>query len=267
MAAEIGDLAIVEMLIAENADANYNPSVTAYVYRNTALQFASERGHLDVVQRLLAAGADINATGGTAPPLLLAAQHGHIRIFDILLNAGADLHPTAYRGQTLLHAAESSNNAGMLDRVRAILDSQPQPQEEESQLGHEEGKLCKTCQTASLVKFFHGQNDSDKLSFHSSLTALKASVRTGCPFCCFILRRLNDKQPISLPPSSPVMLDRGKKSGVATCLVLEQYATKWDNEVPDPRERCRADFNFAIEPYQGETTLMTKPNYLLYTRY
>ncbi|KAJ5637678.1 ankyrin [Penicillium lividum] len=59
----------------------------------TALQAASFRGKMGVVQILLGAGADINAHGGLYGTALQAASsNGQTEIFQMLLNAGADDH-------------------------------------------------------------------------------------------------------------------------------------------------------------------------------
>ena len=58
----------------------------------TSLFFASQHGHLKVVQSLLEAGADKNAAteknGSTS--LLVASQQGHLEVVKCLLEAGAD---------------------------------------------------------------------------------------------------------------------------------------------------------------------------------
>ncbi|EXL40290.1 hypothetical protein FOCG_17178, partial [Fusarium oxysporum f. sp. radicis-lycopersici 26381] len=61
-------------------------------YGRTALQAASEGGHIQVVERLLEAGANVNAAaaaryGRTA--LQAASAGGHIQVVKRLLNAGA----------------------------------------------------------------------------------------------------------------------------------------------------------------------------------
>src|ERR1019366_2622233 len=73
----------------------------------TALMAASQNGHLEVVQALLAAKADANAKsrddGTTA--LIIASQKGHVKIVQALLAAGADVNATERKGTTALMAA------------------------------------------------------------------------------------------------------------------------------------------------------------------
>ncbi|MFQ5929039.1 MAG: ankyrin repeat domain-containing protein, partial [Acidobacteriota bacterium] len=72
-AAEQGDTATVEALLAKGADAN-----TQTTGGMTVLILVAQKGHTDAVQALLAKGADLNARdndGGTA--LIHAAENGY----------------------------------------------------------------------------------------------------------------------------------------------------------------------------------------------
>lgn len=273
MAAANGDLAILEMLLTENADVNLNPTGG---WRNTALQSASERGSLDAVKLLLAAAAEVNVTGSTAPPLLLAVRYGHMQVVEHLLAAGADIHATAYQGQTMLQAAEDSGNADMQELVRAALalNPRPQPQDEQPQdeqpLGRGTGPLCEACRTAFLADVFHPRGNFHKVesplrgeslddpwkpkwfTLHPSLIALRASAGAGCPFCCFVWKRLRITS-VSLPQPSPVRFYlQSDEPGtmVMTCQVDEPFP----RGVQSP-EQLMAHFDFAIEPFRGEISL------------
>ncbi|KAI0902694.1 hypothetical protein F4823DRAFT_639048, partial [Ustulina deusta] len=90
-ATENGHLEVVERLLAAGADVNAFPTGA---FGRTALQAAAENGHLEVVERLLSAGADVNAFpankfGVTA--LQAAAENGHLEVIERLLSAGADI--------------------------------------------------------------------------------------------------------------------------------------------------------------------------------
>ena len=80
-----GHLDVVERLIATGADINY----TRPGGGTSAVYVASQHGHLDVLVRLVAAGADVNIartdTGGT--PLSIAAHNGHLGVVALLLSA------------------------------------------------------------------------------------------------------------------------------------------------------------------------------------
>jgi len=97
LAAGGGHLEVVERLLAMGADVN---DAAAADYRDrTALQAAAEGGHLEVVERLLAVGADVNdaaADGRTA--LQAAAKSGHTEIISRLEKAGAQPFVGKYRG-------------------------------------------------------------------------------------------------------------------------------------------------------------------------
>ena len=56
----------------------------------TALEYATSRGHVEVVRLLLDHGADINAQGGAA--LLQAVLHHHLEVVKLLLNHGAEVN-------------------------------------------------------------------------------------------------------------------------------------------------------------------------------
>ncbi|CAG1959392.1 unnamed protein product, partial [Fusarium graminearum] len=55
-----------------------------------ALQLAARGGYIEVVEKLLAAGADANAAA-----LQVAARGGHIKVVKKLLAAGADANAAA----------------------------------------------------------------------------------------------------------------------------------------------------------------------------
>ena len=74
-------LFLVRLLIEQGADA---PTM------NDALKWASENGHLSVVERLLEKGANIHA--GYDAALIVAAGAGHLSVVERLLEKGADIH-------------------------------------------------------------------------------------------------------------------------------------------------------------------------------
>jgi len=89
IAAEIGHVAIVEVLLAAGADVN-----EVDVHRlATPLRIAVEKGHAGVVRALLAAGADANEQRSKrdASLLTLAAGQRHMDVMLALLDAGADV--------------------------------------------------------------------------------------------------------------------------------------------------------------------------------
>ncbi len=85
-AAKSGDASLVEQLLAGGADVDA-PSK----YKATALSFAAQHGHLEVVKVLLDHDAtiDVNDTFYNLTPLYWAAAKGHTSITEALIDAGA----------------------------------------------------------------------------------------------------------------------------------------------------------------------------------
>ncbi|KAH8891609.1 ankyrin [Thozetella sp. PMI_491] len=86
--------------------ANVDPSSDEV---ETAVQFATRRGDIMLVECLLDNGASINAAGGPkrTPPLNIASAIGNLDMVKMLLSRGArvDLHSGANYGATALHYA------------------------------------------------------------------------------------------------------------------------------------------------------------------
>jgi ankyrin repeat protein len=84
-----------------------------------ALQSVAQMGSMEYLERLLEAGADVNADiNGT--PLALAAGAGHTAIVERLIAAGAELEQKGTFGKTALGEAVSSSR---MDCARALLDA------------------------------------------------------------------------------------------------------------------------------------------------
>ena len=72
--------------------------------------FSSSKGHLEIVNLLLQAGADPNQRNkDEKSPLYLASLKGHTEIVRILLNFGADIHHHTRSGETALFIALEKN--------------------------------------------------------------------------------------------------------------------------------------------------------------
>ena len=85
-AAETGNFAEVEALLAKGADVNHP---TRY---KTALMRAAYEGHLEVVNLLLAKGAQVNTKTDEGTALMEAVRRGHTEIMKTLIAAGADVN-------------------------------------------------------------------------------------------------------------------------------------------------------------------------------
>ncbi len=85
----------------------------------TALHWAAERGHADIADALLAAGAPVGATTrlGRYTPLHLAARRGHAAVVTRLLAAKADAAAVASTGVTPLHLAAAAGDSGIVNAL------------------------------------------------------------------------------------------------------------------------------------------------------
>lgn len=87
VAAQNGRLNVVKKLLANGAEINASSYITP-----TALYIASYNGYYDVVNELLKSGASVKADYHTGvSPLVAAAKNRHIEIVKLLRNHGADL--------------------------------------------------------------------------------------------------------------------------------------------------------------------------------
>ena len=143
VAAALGDESRLEELLRADAAA----SNLAEACGKRPLSAAAERGHLALVRRLLAAGADPNLPEGRNCPrgyaLWAAAHHGHQEIVELLLAAGADPNAEVESSGTPTTAAATAELRALLyryggrmglaahcyrgdvDTVAALLDARP----------------------------------------------------------------------------------------------------------------------------------------------
>ncbi len=97
----------VDELIARGVDLNQTNNVG-----ETPVYAASQKGYLDILGRLIAAGADINQakTDNGATPLFIACYNKHIEIVKKLIEAGADINKAKTdTGVTPLYIASLNN--------------------------------------------------------------------------------------------------------------------------------------------------------------
>lgn len=88
-AVENGHVPVVEYLIAQKADLGKQ----THVYFTTALSIAAETGNLQMVNLLIANGVDVNQIGKYGKTaVILAAEKGYLDIVRMLHQAGADIN-------------------------------------------------------------------------------------------------------------------------------------------------------------------------------
>ncbi len=89
-AIQLNDFDAVKRLIANGADVNASSKIG-----NTPLHWAAKYGHAAIVEYLVSHGADVNASNRFGyTPLHWAARSGHAAIIDILERADAN-EPTS----------------------------------------------------------------------------------------------------------------------------------------------------------------------------
>lgn len=104
-AAERGFAEIVERLVAKGADINLRNK-----YGFTALHAAASNNHAAVVKFLLEKGAQVDPQDELGQtPLYFAAERGHLEPVRLLVAKGADVNKLAKKGWTPLYAATSGN--------------------------------------------------------------------------------------------------------------------------------------------------------------
>ncbi|OQW86648.1 MAG: hypothetical protein BWK72_16305 [Rhodoferax ferrireducens] len=106
-AAASADVARLRQLIKDGAKVN-----AVDEWGNTALLISAREGEMDSARVLLRARADVEGRGGAMTPLAAAALRGHTQMVQLLLRAGADMNAVGLNGQTPLMNAVKLNRMG-----------------------------------------------------------------------------------------------------------------------------------------------------------
>lgn len=123
-AAFMGRQNAVDLLLARGANAN---AVSNGSVKTTTLLVALGGPQPSLAEKIIAAGADVNASGAdgygddytkTVSPLHVVARSGDVRLVELLLDRGADIAARAEDGRTPLAVAEQHGNAAMVDLLR-----------------------------------------------------------------------------------------------------------------------------------------------------
>lgn len=144
LAAFKGYTDIVEKLIAAGASINARDS-----NGNTALLYASGHGHTKIVEDLIAAKANVNAQNNLGnTPLLLASDRGHSEVVEHLIANGADVNLQNNAGETPL---VFSLTKGHFSITQKLLDAGAYEVKIISQIGNREIKHSITTQQESTL--------------------------------------------------------------------------------------------------------------------
>lgn len=82
----------------------------------TALHFACQNGHFEVVKLLVEKGANVNIMDyDFRTPLLWAAANGYSQILEILVKNGADRYKTDANGKSAVHLAVEAGNLSLVE--------------------------------------------------------------------------------------------------------------------------------------------------------
>jgi ankyrin repeat protein len=122
LAAESGNVRNIRRWLAgEDTDVDARGN-----FSRTALHFAAQGGHCEVVRMLLEAGGDSSAEDeGRGTPLHLAAKSGHGLVVKLLLDGGSNGNAIDMEGKSAIEYAQGSGNVGcvLLIQRRLNVDS------------------------------------------------------------------------------------------------------------------------------------------------
>ena len=115
LAAFFGHTRAVERLLAAGAEIN---GLSRNSLRNTPLHAAVAGGHVDAALRLIERGGDVHSSdAGGHTPLHIAAEAGYLPVVEALLARGADPHVVDAEDRTPLARAAARNHHGVVDLI------------------------------------------------------------------------------------------------------------------------------------------------------
>jgi uncharacterized protein len=115
LAAFFGQRAAAERLVAAGADLN---AVSRNALRNTPLHAAVAGGHVAVSLMLIEASADVNVRdAGGHTPFHIAAEAGYVAVARALLARGADAHVVDAEDRTPLSRAVANGHTEIVDLI------------------------------------------------------------------------------------------------------------------------------------------------------
>jgi len=113
-AAQFGSLELTSILLEAGADVNGQPSPNGM----SALSYSLQKSHQNIARLLIDAGADVNATSEShhyyATALQIAAKNGLCESVDRLVYAGANVNAITEDGETALSIATQNNRSDIV---------------------------------------------------------------------------------------------------------------------------------------------------------
>jgi len=139
-AVQFGSLELTSILLEAGADVNGQPSPNGM----SALSYSLQKSHQNITRLLIDAGADVNATSDShhycATALQIAANNGLCESVDRLVYAGANVNAITEDGETALSIATQNNRS---DVVYLLLKANA-----DVNIGHPLERAVQTNQTA-----------------------------------------------------------------------------------------------------------------------
>jgi ankyrin repeat protein len=115
LAAFFGRTQAIERLLAAGAELN---AVSRNSLQNTPLHAAVAGGHVEAALLLIRRGADVNAQdAGGHTPFHIAAEAGYVPVVKALLERGADAHVVDSEDRTPLARAAARNHVEVVDLI------------------------------------------------------------------------------------------------------------------------------------------------------
>jgi len=191
-ASKKSDVKTVRLLIAQHVDINASEPDGS-----TALYWAAQRANADIVDVLLAAGANPKiANRYNVTPLSLASMNGDAAIIERLLKAGVDANSTSEEGQTALMTASLS---GKVDAVKVLLEHGADVNIQEPIRGQTALMWAASEGNAGVVELLLKSGADFKMKSKTGFTPLLFAVRNGQIDAAKILARnganVNDVAP------------------------------------------------------------------------
>ena len=109
-ACNANDYSLLRCLLEKGGQPDWYPEEDQSA--KSCLYMAAERGDLAIVDDLVKHGADVNKAGATCgrTPFHVAAMTGNVKLAELLIKLGADVNKVDYEGQTALYKASSRFN-------------------------------------------------------------------------------------------------------------------------------------------------------------